>query len=165
MLNLVQIAKDDRGGPAIEFALIAPMVIALLFATVEVGAMEMMSTNLDAAVTAAARMIRTGDANRATSASTFAAQVCANMADSAAHCANRLAISVTKFSSFSSVGAAATSAPDGTFNGGGPGDIIVVKATYAWPLILPMYGGGFTTQGATKAILSSSTAFKNEPYA
>jgi uncharacterized membrane protein len=110
-------------------------------------------------------MIRTGDPNRATSAPTFAAQVCASMADSAANCAARLAVSVGKFSSFGSVSQAASSAPNGAFDGGGPGDIILVKATYAWPLILPMYGGGFTTQGATQAVLSASTTFKNEPYA
>jgi Flp pilus assembly protein TadG len=148
-----------------EFALLAPMLIALLFGTVEIGVMEMMSTNLDAAVLVAARMIRTGDANRATTASGFVSQVCANMSDSLANCTARLAVSVSTFSSFASVQQAATSAPDGSFNGGGPGDIILVKATYAWPLILPFYSGGFQSQGPTKAILSTSTTFKNEPYA
>lgn len=163
MLNQDRL-RDESGSSAIEFALVAPMVIALLFGTVEVGAMEMMSVNLDAAVTKAARLIRTGNAARAGSGQAFASQICASMSDTAANCTARLAFSVSKFTTFANAAQAAAAVPNGSFDAGGPGDIILIKATYTWPMILPLYGGEFTSSGASRAVLSAGTAFKNEPY-
>ena len=163
MLNHVLFRNDD-GASAVEFALVAPMVIALMFATIEIGAMEMMSGNLDASIISAARMIRVGDPNRATSEAAFANQVCANIADSSANCAARLAVSVVTYPTFAAVGQAATSTPDGTFDVSSAGQIVLVKATYTWPLVLPLYLGGFKTTGANQAVLSTSTIFKTEPY-
>jgi Flp pilus assembly protein TadG len=154
---------SERGATAVEFAFVAPMAIALLCATVEVGALEVISTNLDTAVMATTRQIRTGASERPTSNSDFVDAVCANMVDSLATCRSRLTTSVKTFASFA-VAAADTAAPAGQFNAGGSGDIVVVKAVYRWPLILPMYAANFRLAGPTEAQLSTSTTFRNEPY-
>jgi Flp pilus assembly protein TadG len=153
----------DQGATAIEFAFIAPMLIALIFATIEIGALGVMSTNLDSSLAATTRTIRVGDPARPTSNSAFVDAVCANMIDSLNTCRSRLTTSVKTYASFAAA-SLDTSAPAGQFNSGGAGDIVIVKATYLWPLILPLYAGNFQLAGPTQALLSSSATFRNEPY-
>lgn len=160
-----QFRRDERGATAIEFAFIAPLLIVLLIATVEVGLMELMSSNLDAAVIVATRKIRTGATDRPTSSAAFADQVCATMIDSLATCRSRLAASVQKATDFTSAQTAAEAKPAGQFDAGGPGDVIVVNVTYTWPLILPMYAGNFRLSGPSQAVLDTRAAFRNEPFA
>lgn len=148
-----------------EFALLAPMFIAILIATIEIGLLEVMSSNLDAAVMVAARQIRTGASDRPTSGTEFAALICANMVDDPTACRSRLAISVQKMSDFATAQSAADATPTGQFDAGGPGDIVLVRATYRWPLVLPMYSGNFQLAGPTEALLDARAAFRNEPYA
>jgi Flp pilus assembly protein TadG len=156
--------KDDRGSSAVEFALVAPILFALLFGTIEVGVQGMVSSSLENAVAAASRTIRTGEADGPASASDFKNLVCAGMIDSLSVCNARLAISVAPFSSFSSAGSAATAAPDGTFNKGGPSDIILVHATYSWPAIAPTFDASLHRIGPTTVVFSTQAAFKNEPF-
>lgn len=157
--------KDDRGATAMEFALIAPMFIAILVATIEVGVLEVMSSNLDSAVMTASRKIRTGESDRPSSSAEFTNLICASMIDDPNDCRSRLAISVQKMADFSSAQTAADAAPAGQFDAGGPGDIILVRATYRWPLILPMYAGNFQLAGPNEALLDARATFRNEPYA
>ena len=42
--------RSEDGATAIEFAFVAPMLIALFIATIQIGVLELMSANLDAAV-------------------------------------------------------------------------------------------------------------------
>ncbi|CAN7284262.1 TadE/TadG family type IV pilus assembly protein [Phenylobacterium sp. LjRoot225] len=148
-----------------EFGLIAPMFIAILVATIEIGMLEVISTNLDTAVMAAARKIRTGQSDRPATAAEFTTLICDSMIDDPADCRGRLAISVQKMSDFATAQSAANTAPAGQFDSGGPGDIILVRATYRWPLVLPMYAGNFQLAGPTEALLDARAAFRNEPYA
>jgi Flp pilus assembly protein TadG len=153
----------DRGATAIEFAFVAPMVIALICATIEIGAMEVMSTSLDTAVLVTTRKIRTGATDKPTSNAAFIDSVCSNMVESLTTCRSRLVTSVQTYTSFANANAD-TSAPGGQFSSGAAGDIVVVKANYTWPLILPMYAGNFQLAGPTQALLDASATFRNEPY-
>jgi len=165
-LKLPQVfRRDERGATAIEFAFVAPLVITLLVASIEVGLLEMMSSNLDAAVMVTARKIRTGAADRPTTSAEFADMICANMVDSSADCHSRLTTSVQKAPDFATAQPLANAAPAGQFDAGGPSDVIIIEATYRWPLILPMYAGNFTLAGPDHALLDARAAFRNEPYA
>ncbi|MDB5445090.1 MAG: hypothetical protein JWQ97_407 [Phenylobacterium sp.] len=155
--------RNDRGATAVEFAFIAPMVIALMIATIEIGAMELISTNLDTAVLVTTRKIRTGASDRPASSTAFIDMVCSNMIDSLSTCRSRIATSVKTYATFANA-SSDTSTPSGQFDAGGPGDVVVVKATYRWPLILPMYAGNFQLAGPNQALLDTSAAFRNEPY-
>lgn len=155
---------DDRGATALEFALVAPMFIALLVATIEIGVLEVMSSNLDAAVMVAARKIRTGASDRPASSTEFVNLICAKMVDNPTDCRNRLATSVQRVATFSSAQSAADATPTGQFDAGGPGDIILVRTTYRWPLMLPMYAGNFQLAGPNEALLDARAAFRNEPF-
>jgi Flp pilus assembly protein TadG len=124
----------------------------------------MMSSGLDNATIEAARRIRTGRSDGATSASSFEDQVCANLGGDASTCRTRLVISVQKYSKFFDAGGTVTAQPDGAFNKGGPGDIIIVKANYTWPLMSPFIATAYQHNGPMSVTLGSRIAFKNEPF-
>jgi Flp pilus assembly protein TadG len=163
-MSLRSFMESDRGASAVEFAFVAPMVMALIIATVEVGVLEVMSSNLDASVMDAARKIRTGASDRPASSGALADMICANMIESSTDCHSRLATSVQVTSNFAGAATTANATPSGQFNAGGPGDIVLIRATYNWPLILPMYAGNFALAGPTQAVLDTRAAFRNEPY-
>lgn len=163
-MRIGKFRQDQRGAAAIEFALVLPLLIGLMAGTVEIGLVGIVSNNLDNAVQGAARKLRTGEADGATSASDFANQVCAGMFDSQASCLSKLAISVQKFGDFASAEAVANNAPAGQFDKGDAGDIVLVKATYQWPFFMPFFNLGFQQSGLTTIVLDARTTFKNEPF-
>jgi Flp pilus assembly protein TadG len=154
----------DRGATAVEFAFVAPLVITLLIATIEIGVLEIMSSNLDAAVMVAARKIRTGEADRPATGAAFADLICSYMVDPSTTCHSRLSISVQKAGDFATAASLAGATPAGQYSPGGPGDVVLVEATYNWPLILPMYAGDFRLAGPDHALLDARATFRNEPY-
>jgi Flp pilus assembly protein TadG len=156
--------KNDRGATAVEFAFVAPMLIALIIATIEIGVLEVMSSNLDAAVMEAARKLRTGEADRPANTAALEDMICQDMVDVKADCLNRLATSVQTTPNFAGAATTANATPTGQFDGGQPGDIVLIRATYRWPLILPMYAGNFQLAGPTSALLDTRATFRVEPY-
>lgn len=154
--------RDERGATAIEFAFVAPILIFALISLLEIGMLGMMITGVDAAVVEAARRIRTGRSDAATSAQAFEDQVCASMGGSLASCRNRMTVSVKRYSRFADANAVAASPPDGSFDKGGPGDIVIVKVNYRWPLITPLLGA--MQSGPGEVTIPARAAFKNEPY-
>jgi Flp pilus assembly protein TadG len=156
--------RDDGGATAVEFALVAPILFFSLLSLVEIGVLGMMSAGLENAVDDAARRLRTGREDSATSSSDFESQVCARFANSSAECRDRLVVSVQRFTRFSDANATNQAAPDGSFNKGGAGDIIIVKANYAWPLMTPFLLTAFERSGPFEVTLASRHVFKNEPF-
>ena len=156
--------RDEAGATAIEFAFVAPVLFFALLSLVEIGMLGMMIMSVDAAVLDASRRIRTGRDDAATTAQTFEDQICANVGGPLQDCRDRLLISVKRFDRFSDANAVASTAPDGTFNKGGAGDIIIVKANYTWPLLTPFLAK-LEHDGPTSVIIPARAAFKNEPFA
>ncbi len=155
---------DERGATAVEFALVAPLLCFALLSILEIGMLGMMSSGLDNATIEVARRIRTGRDDGPTSATTFEDQVCANLGGDVSECHSRLAISVQKYTKFFDASGAVTTQPDGSFNKGGPGDIIIVKTNYTWPLMSPFIATAFHRDGPLSITLGSRVAFKNEPF-
>jgi Flp pilus assembly protein TadG len=156
--------RDERGSTALEYAFVLPLLIVTLMSLIQIGVLGMMVTNVDAAVVNAARPIRTGADNAAASAQAFEDQICARIGGNLNECRARTIVSVKRFSRFADANAVAAAAPDGTFNKGGPGDIVVVKVNYTWPLLIPYLGQGVDRSGPTDVVISGRAAFKNEPY-
>jgi Flp pilus assembly protein TadG len=155
--------RDERGATAVEFAFVAPVLFFALLSLVEIGMLGMMMMSVDAAVLDSARRIRTGRADAAVSASTFEDQVCANVGGGLQSCRDRLVISVKRFDKFADANTVASAPPDGTFDKGGAGDIIIVKANYTWPLLTPFLAN-LEHDGPTSVIIPARAAFKNEPF-
>lgn len=147
-----------------EFALVAPLLFFSLFSLIEIGVLGMMTSSIDNALVEASRRIRTGRDDAAASAIEFEGQICQQMGGSENACRQRLVVSVQKFGTFSSANAVIDSQPDGSFNKGEAGDIVIVKANYTWPLITPFLATAFNRNGPMEVTIASRTAFKNEPF-
>ncbi len=163
-----RIARDSGGVSALEFALVAPVVIALLVAILQTGVVFLYQQVLQSATTQAARLIMTGQAQAQNiGSSAFVADVCSD-AGSMFDC-SKLSANVQKFSSFSSMTqsnqvSGGTFTPSNNFDMGGPGDIVLVQVFYQ----LPVSGGplGFTLANTSNgnAVLVATSVFRNEPY-
>lgn len=155
---------NRRGSAALEFALVAPVFFALLFAIIETGIMFLAGQLLETINQDSARMILTGQAQSASySQSQFASYVC-NQVPALFNCSN-IYIDVENYPSFSNIditnpisSSCNVDTSNFKYSPGGPGDIVVVRLFYQWPLYVTPFGCG------NKVLLSSTAAFKNEPY-
>jgi Flp pilus assembly protein TadG len=165
---LRRFARTREASTAVEFALVATPFFALIFAILQTAIVFFASQSLETAAANVARLILTGQAQTAGwSAGQFKQQVC-NQIHGIFNCANGVYVDVEAYSSFSSVNLNPP-VQNGTFdssqlgyNPGGPGDIVVVRLYYQYPvyvnlLNLSNLNGGFN-------LLAATAVFKNEPY-
>jgi hypothetical protein len=54
--------------------------------------------------------------------------------------------------------------PPNNYSPGGPGDIVVVRLFYQWPLIVTGLGYNIANLSGSKRLLTATAAFRNEPY-
>jgi Flp pilus assembly protein TadG len=155
--------RDRSGASAVEFAMIAPLLIFILVSIFELGTLALISSGLDTAVNDISRLIRTGQPGPVSAAS-FEDMVCTRMGGNVTDCMTRMTVSVSKFGAFTSANSFATTPPDSSFDKGGAGDIIVVKVDYTWPIISPMLAPSFPSTAPFQLTISSRAAFKNEPF-
>jgi hypothetical protein len=100
--------------------------------------------------------------------STFLAYVCSQI-PGLFTCANVYA-DVESYNSFNSV--VINSQIDSSHNfinnmqysPGGPGDIVVVRIFYQWPLFVTGLGYNISNLSGSKRLLVATAAFRNEPY-
>ncbi len=162
--------RDRRGTTAVEFALVAPVFFALLFAILEAGIMFFAGQVLETVTQESARMILTGKAQTASYTSAqFAAYVCSQVP--ALFTCSQISIDVESYPSFSSVDVSNPIDNSGNFvsnnlhySPGGPGDIVVVRLFYQWPLIVTGLGWHPSNLAGNMRLLVGTAAFKNEPY-
>ena len=169
--QLLRRFRRNRGGSAVvEFALVAPMFFALLFAIIETALMFFASQVLETVTQDSARQIMTGQAqNAALTAAQFKSLVCSKVV-ALFDCQNGISIDVQSYPAFGSVNVA--SPIDGSknftnpnnFNPGGPGDIVVVRLFYQWPLFVTGLGYNIANLSGSKRLLTATAAFRNEPF-
>jgi Flp pilus assembly protein TadG len=177
---LVRFAGAERGATAVEFGLIAAPILVMMFGLLELALVFMVTTTLDTATQSAARQIRTG--NFQTSASStrqdFKNLVCGGMTWLSSKCTSDLWLDVQTFSDFNSLATVTPIDPttfkpsDPThptptcFSTGQPTDIVLVRAFFEWDLFTPLLNNALENMGSGsgKRLISSTTAFRNEPY-
>ncbi len=162
-----------RGGSAsVEFAMLAIPFLTMLMAVLELGLVFMISLTLDDATVGAARAIRTGQLQNAggASAATFKAAICGRMTWIQNNCLANLSVDVRTYTQFS------TAAPPnpitaGVFNPAvlafQPGvaqDIVVVRSYYQWKLFTPFLNQALSKLNGGTAVITATSAFRNEPY-
>jgi Flp pilus assembly protein TadG len=163
--------RRNRGGAsAIEFALIAPFFIGLLFAIIETGFMFFASQVLETVTQDSARQIFTGQVQgQALTATQFKTLVCSKVV-ALFDCANGISIDVQNYPQFSNVDVSSAIDPSRKFTNpnnyspGGPGDIVVVRLFYQWPIIVTTFGYDLSSLANGKRLLTATAAFQNEPY-
>lgn len=163
---------DRNGATAVEFALIGPAFIALLFALIQTFLVFFAQQLLEQVVNQSSRAILTGQAQaQGMTQAQFASAVCSNVVI-LFNC-NGLMIDVQVAGAWTS---ANTGKPiltyDATgkvtnawqFNPGSPGDIVVVRVMYQWPVFLGPLGFNLADQPNGSRLIMSSTAFMNEAF-
>jgi Flp pilus assembly protein TadG len=165
-------ARRQEGAATLEFAIVAAPFIALVVATLQTSLAFFAGQVLESAATDASRIILTGAAQRANmDQSGFANAVCAKV--EALFSCSKLMIDVRTANSF---GTANTGMPSLTFdthgnvtnswqyNPGNPGDIVVMRVMYQWPVLGGPLGFGLSNEPNGNLLLMATAAFKNEPY-
>jgi Flp pilus assembly protein TadG len=158
--------RREDGTSAVEFALIAAPFLALMFAIIETAIVFFSGQALETAVADSARLIMTGQAqSQGFSQSQFKDAVCAKIFG-LFNCQSGVYVDVQKFSSFANVSMPSPVDANGNFqnnfnyNPGGPGDIVVVRLFYQWPVYVAL----LHNMNGGKRLLVATAAFRNEPY-
>lgn len=164
-------AKHD-GATAVEFALLAAPLIALLLAVLQTALVFFLEETMQTAAEASGRQLMTGTAqNAGVTQSGFASVVCSNL-PSLFDC-SALMVDVQAASSFSSISTAPltltyskTGAVTNSFqySPGNPGDIVIVRVMYDWPIVGGPLGSLLANQSNGTRLLVGTTVFKNEPF-
>jgi Flp pilus assembly protein TadG len=161
--------RNRRGSAAVEFALVAPVFFALLFAIIETALMFFAGQVLETINQNSARMIFTGQAQTASyTQSQFATYVCGQVP--ALFTCSNIYIDVQSYNSFQNVTVNSQIDGGGNFvnnmqyNPGGPCSIVVVRLFYQWPLFVTGLGYNISNLAGSKRLLSATAAFRNEPY-
>lgn len=166
-------ARNPDGSAAVEFALIAPLFFAMVFAILETALVFFAGQALETGLHDTARLVLTGQAKLSNLSQTqFRDEVC-NRATSMFTC-SQIYVEVQKQTNFAGVDLSAKPVDAcGTFGTasyglGSPGDVMVVRAFYQWPMFvtgLGYYIGGTDGSGnkCNKRLLVSTAVFRNEP--
>lgn len=174
--------RNRRGSAAIEFAMVAPVFFALLFAIIESAIMFFASQVLETVAQNSARTILTGQAqNGAVTAcqvagvstpctqATFKNYVC-NQIPALFDC-SKLYVDVQSYSnSFASVTLAShidsnkNFDPTMQYDAGSAGQVVVVRLYYEWPLFVTGLGYNIANLTGNKRLLVATAAFQNEPF-
>jgi Flp pilus assembly pilin Flp len=158
-------ARDEKGATAVEFSMVALPFLGMIFAIVETAMVFFAGQTLETALANAGRKIMTGQAESWDQA-TFKQEVCKSIFG--LFDCDRIQVNVKAYSSF---GAATMDRPvDGSgnivtaFEAGGPGDIIIARLMYDWPIQIPVIGLSDGDRPNSSRLLIATAAFRNEPY-
>lgn len=169
---IVRFGRRDDGTAAVEFAIVAVPFFAVLFAIIELALVFWAGQVLETAVHDTSRLVMTGQAQKQNfDRAQFKQELCKRVLG-LFNCNTGMIIDVRTSGAFAT---ANLGKPAFKKNGqvddsgfqyqtGGPGDIVVVRVMYEWPLILRTFGLDLADTPGGKRLLMSAVAFRNEPY-
>lgn len=169
---IVRFGRKNDGAAAVEFAIVVVPFFALLFAIIELALVFWAGQVLETAVYDTSRLVMTGQAQKQNfDQARFKQELC-NRVLGLFNCNTGMLIDVRTSGAFAS---ANLGKPTFKANGqiddtsfqyqiGGPGDIVVVRVMYEWPLILRTFGLDLADTPGGRRLLMSAVAFRNEPY-
>ena len=170
--RLRRLPSDVRAATAVEFALLVTPLVFLILASLQLSIVFFADQCLQSAATSAGRALMTGSAQGANDTqSQFVNVVCAN-APVLFNCSN-IMVDVESGSTYSNISTAPlTPAYDGNgnvtntwnYNPGGPGDIVIMRVMYNWPIVAGPLLPGLADQSNGDRLLVATSVFKNEPY-
>ncbi len=170
--------RNRNGSTAVEFSIIAPLFLGIMFSMFEISWYFYTNSIVDASLDRAGRMLRTGQVqqNIASSSDQFDFlydQIC-DVVDSFGSCDTRLTLEVRTFSTFADLAAAndpmvcADSPPDEIddipFEPGQELDIIRARMCLIYNTINPLIGTNLSEGDEGQRHLVSTIIFQNEPY-
>jgi Flp pilus assembly protein TadG len=162
--------KDDRGAAALEFAILAAPLIAIILAALQTSIIFFYDQALQTATERAARQLMTGSAQTQNlTQSQFKNVVCGY---ATVFTCSGLMVDVQSASSFTAINTNPLTPTYNngnvtntwSYNTGGAGDIVIMRVMYDWPV----FGGPLSLNLANQPngtyLLVATAVFKNEPY-
>lgn len=180
----LSLCRDQNGAAAVEFALVVPIFLALVFSILEAGWFFFVNSAVEQANSTASRLIRTGQAQTATDAGgnpvyteqAFFDKIC-DVVDTFGNCNERLTVNIQKFNSFAGLssglaGAVCRDTTDATIEGsqftatdyGAQNEIIAVQVCFLYKPLNPALGLQMSTNSDGFKELTAVSIFRNEPY-
>lgn len=167
-----RLIRQQDGAAAIEFGLVAAPFLALVFAIMETAVVFFAGQTMETAAADSARLIMTGQAQtQGFDQAKFKEAVCARIYG-LFNCNGGLFVDVKTYTAFSNINnsqlpldANGNLQTDSFgYQPGGPGDIVVVRLMYQWPVYVSLLGLNLSDMSGSKRLLMSTIAFRNEPY-
>ena len=163
--------RNHKASAAVEFALVAPVFFALLFAIVETALMFFASQVLETVAQESARQIMTGQSQAAgNTAGTFITNVVCGQPQPILTCAN-ISVDVESDPSLFANVSIANPVTNGGFDPtklkfvpGGSCSVVTVTLYYQWQMFVVGLGYNISNLKGNIRLLSATAAFRNEPY-
>jgi Flp pilus assembly protein TadG len=164
--------RQQDGATAVEFGMVIAPFLAMVFAIMETALVFFAGQALETAGLDSARLIMTGQAQtQGFSQAQYKNAVCAKIYG-LFNCQGGLYVDVKKYNAFSSIdnsklpvdGNGNLQTSSFGYQPGGPGDIVVVRLIYQWPVYVSLLGLNLSDSAGGNRILMSTIAFRNEPY-
>jgi Flp pilus assembly protein TadG len=164
-----RLLREREGSAAIEFGMVALPFCLMMFAILELALVFVTDSVLANATLETGRLVRTGQAEaQAMTAEQFKTSLCSRMSIFAPDCASRATVDVREIPQFATTPPNPVSGgtfDDGvlTYSNGQPGSLMVVRVWYRHPLVTTFLAQGLSRLDDGTALLTSTTAFRNEP--
>ena len=175
---LVRRAAADVGGvTAVEFAMVAPLVIALILGAIQIAVIYLAQAELENAAEQAARLVLTNQATTGSSGqANFQTAVCGYLpalftcagvmvdleAEPAADCPNT-SDALTMAPPTLTYNASGQVTNTWNYNPGSGGTLEILRVMYQWPVVAGPLGLVFSDLSNGTLLLTSTQVFQNEP--
>jgi Flp pilus assembly protein TadG len=159
--------RDERGGPAAEFAMTVPILVAVLLATLQVGVIFIAKAYLETGAEQAARMVLTNNAT-SLSQTQFQTAVC-NQLPALFTCSNlivqlsNLPSTATSLNSLlPTFNANGTLSSPTSYTASSSGTLMMLVVMYQWPVYGGILGLNWGNMGNGTMLMTSTQIFKVE---
>ena len=171
-----RLVNDEVGSPAVEFALVSPIFIAVVLATLQAGSIFLVKGFFESSAEEAARVVLTNQTDASTfTAAQFQTEIC-NQLTALFNCGDvsvelePLPAGTTNLSAllptFDSNGnLVGTPTVDVGSNSAVPGTDMLLVVMYPWPVYGGPLGLNFANMGNGKMLMTSTQVFRIEPTA
>lgn len=167
-----RLTSAREGSAAVEFAMLALPFFIVLLAILEIGMILVLDAAVETSVASTGRLVRTGQAQQqAITPQDMKRRFCAEMVLVSSECELRSYMDVRVVNNFTNPLDAGDPMYSGTLNPakvvfqpGGPGDLIMVRIWYEHQVVTPFLQQALAKGTDGKVLLTTTTAFRNEPY-
>ena len=167
-----KLAGDEAGSPAVEFALVFPIFIGVVLATLQAGSIFLAKAFFESGAEAAARVVLTNQTS-SMSAAQFKTEICSQL--TALFNCGQVTVELepvpagttnigTLLPTFDSHGnLVGTPTVDVGANSGAVGTDMLLVVMYPWPVYGGPLGLNFSNLGNGKMLMTSTQVFRIEP--
>jgi Flp pilus assembly protein TadG len=162
--------RQEDGSSAVEFGFVAIPFLALVFAILETAMVFLANQTMETAVADASRLIMTGQAKAGNfDKAKFKEEICKRIV-ALFDCPGGIEVDVQTYQNFASANTSKPLDADGklktnfVYQPGCPGEIVVVRAMYLYPVYVSLLGFNLSDMAGNKRLLISTAAFRNEPF-